>query len=352
MKKLAGALIGCGGIARKHLAAVADLPLAEIAAVCDLSAARAEATAERFGIAKWYTSHEQLLADFNPDLVHITSSPSSHFPIAKTCLSAGLNVFCEKPIASNYQEFKELKELASDKGCVLMENHNFRFHSSVRRILDLFQSGQLGDIVDAHVSLAVNITAPDNPFADRNARHDSLALRGGPIGDFLTHISYMTYMFTGPMIDMRTIWAKRLQDSPLPFDEFRAFIKGERAPAYVSFSSNAKPYGFWIRVNGTKMHVEANLYEPPRLTVTRLRSGEPAVATLIDGVAESRDVFFGTVAGFWRKLGGTSAYDGLPEIIARTYHAVGTHKPPPVDLADIDEVARIVNCFTDAKFEL
>ena len=353
MKNLVSVLIGCGAIARKHLTAVAELPRVEVAAVCDLSAARAEATAERFGIAKWYSNYEQLLTEVNPNLVHITTPPSSHFSIAKTCLAAGLNVFCEKPITTHYQEFQELKKLATGNNCLLIENHNMRFHSSILRIYDLLLSGKLGDVVDVQVSISANIAAPGSPFVDRNAPHYSLLLRGGAIGDFLTHIAYLTYMFTGSVIDLRTIWSKRLEDSPLPADEFRALIKGERATAHVAFNGNVRPYGFWIRVTGTKMHAEANLYEPPRLTVRKLRSGEPALATLVDGIAESRDVLRGSMAAFWRKLGGISvAYDGLPELIAEIYSAIGLHGTPPISLLEIDEVARIVDCFTNAKFKL
>jgi predicted dehydrogenase len=352
MKNLTGVLIGCGGIAREHLAAVAKLSHVKIAAVCDLSAARAEATAERFDIAKWYSNYERLLAEVDPDLVHITTPPSSHFSIAKHCLAAGLNVFCEKPITTNYQDFEVLKNLAAGNRCLLLENHNLRFHSSIRRICELVLSGSFGDVLDVQISLSTNIVASESPFVDRNAPHYSLALRGGAVGDFLTHIAYLTYMFSGSAINMRTTWAKRLKDSPLPADEFRAFIKGERATAYVAFNGVARPYGFWIRVTGTQMHAEANLYEPPRLTFRKLRGGELAISTLIDGIAESRDVLRGSVAGFWRKLGGTSAYDGLSELIARTYFAIGTHGTPPITLVEIDEVARMVDRFTDVNFKL
>ena len=50
MRKQTGVIIGCGTIAREHLAAVSELENVRVAAVCDLSAARAEATAERFGV--------------------------------------------------------------------------------------------------------------------------------------------------------------------------------------------------------------------------------------------------------------------------------------------------------------
>jgi predicted dehydrogenase len=352
MEKLSSVLIGCGGIARWHLSALAELPQVEVAAVCDVSAARAEATAERFGVAKSYSSHQQLIAEMKPSLVHITTPPSSHFPIAKACLAAGLNVLCEKPITTSYEEFESLRELALGNGCLLIENQNFRFHSSVRRICDLLLSGELGDIVDVQVCLSPNFAAPGSPFVDRNAPHYSLNLRGGPIGDFLTHMAYLTHMFTGSMIDMRTSWGKRSRTSPLPNDEFRAFIKGARATGYISFNGDARPYGFWIRVTGTQMQVEANLYEPPKLAIKRFRTGEPAIMSLVNGIAESKDVLFGTVAGFWRKLAGTSNYDGLPELIAQTYHAIGSHQAPPISLSEIDVVAQLVDHFTDAKFEL
>ena len=118
---------------------------------------------------------------------------------------------------------------------------------------------------------------PGAPYVDQNAPYFGQALRGGLIGDFLTHIAYLAYIFTGPVIDLRTIWLKRMPASAWPADEFRGFIKGERATATVAFSGNAQPDGFWIRVVGTKMQAEANLFEPPRLTVRQARAGEPAL---------------------------------------------------------------------------
>jgi predicted dehydrogenase len=352
MKRQKGVLIGCGMIAREHLAAVAELKNVEIAAVCDLSPARAEATAERFGIAKTYTDYEQLLSDIRPDLVHITTPPAAHFPIAKTCLSAGLNVLCEKPITVDYPQFAMLKELAAKNGRVLMENQNFRFHSSILRIRELITSGKLGDVVDVQICISLNIYGSGSPYLDRNVPHFGSALRGGVISDFLPHIAYLAYILTGPVTDLRTIWTKRNADCPFAADEFRGLIKGKRATASVTFSGNAQPNGFWLRVAGTKMHVEVNLFEPPRLTIRRLRAGEPALMSVINGLAESRDVLRGTVAGFWRKLGGVSSYDGLPEVIARTYRALEAGQPQPIPIDEIDEVVQLVDRFTSSDIKL
>jgi predicted dehydrogenase len=342
MGKLTGVLIGCGAIAREHLSVLAELDNVEIVAVCDISTARAEATAERFKIRRSYTSHGNLLADLRPDLVHITTPPAYHFPIAKDCLAAGLNVFCEKPMTVRYSDFCTLKQLARDKRCMLMENQQNRFHSSVQRIEELIGSGDLGDVIEVQICLSLNITSADSPYVDKNAPHFGLTLSGGVIGDFLPHIAYLVYMFTGKIIDVHTVWMKHKSASPLPVDEFRGMIKGERTTAYVSFSGNTQPDGFLIRVAGTRMRVEANLFEPPRLIIKRSRSGEPALMTLIDGIVESRQVLVGSVAGFLRKLGGTSSYDGLGEMISRTYRTIELHEPQPIPLDEIDAVAHLV----------
>ena len=94
------------------------------------------------------------------------------------------------------------------------------------------------------------------------------------------------------------------------------------------------------------MQVETNLFEPPRFTTRRFRSGEPALTSVVDGIAEARDVLTGTVAGFWRKLGGTSSYDGLRELTARTYRSLEKREPQPIPLDEIDEIARLVDSFT------
>jgi len=346
MKKLTGVLIGCGAIAREHLAAVRDLDNVEMIAVCDLSEARAESTAERFGVPHWYTQHDLMLREHRPDLVHITAPPATHVPLAEYCLSSGLNVLCEKPIVTRYEDFKTLKQLAEEKRCYFLENQNLRYHSSIRRIQKIIASGTFGDLVDVQIFFSLNLVGAGSPYIDRNVPHFGAALPGGVIGDFLTHIAYLAYIFAGSADEVRTIWSKHTKDTPLPSDEFRGFIKGARAPAYLGFSGSSEPNGYWVRITGTQMVVEANLLDPPRLIVRRRRRGEASLAALVDGIAEARDVFRGTLGAFWRKLGGVSSYDGLPEMIKETYRALAANEPQPIPLAEIENTAHLVSRFT------
>ena len=352
MNSVRGVLVGCGAIAREHLISLADIKNAEIAAVCDISPAKAESTAARFGIKKWYIDYERMLGETKPDLVHITTPPSTHFPIAKNCLTAGLNVLCEKPITVEYRDFLELKSLAIQRRCMLIENHNIRFHSSIERIRALIAAGSMGQLLEVQIALYLNLFGAGSPYVDQNAPHFGLALRGGVIGDFLTHIACLTHLFVGNAIDLRTIWTKHTPNSPLPADQFRGLIKGERATAFVDFDGNVEPGGFWVRVVGTRMQIETNLYEPPRMAVRRFRDGQLAIASLADGVAEGRDVLRGTMASFWRKLAGINRYDGLPQFLAQVYSALEHHELQPIPLDEIDEIARLVDSFTRPELKL
>ncbi|TPQ27242.1 hypothetical protein C2U70_30910 [Bradyrhizobium guangdongense] len=159
-------------------------------------------------------------------------------------------------------------------------------------------------------------------------------------------------MFAGAAVSVRTVWTKRVEASPLPADEFRAIVRGARAPAVVEFSGNTKLDGFIVRVLGTKMQVEANLFESPLLALRQFRPGEPAIAKLRSGMTEGTGILRGTVASFWRKLAGTSSYDGLSELIGRTYDSIRHNGGQPVDLEEIDRTAKLVDAFTKPELEL
>src|SRR2546423_15435705 len=109
-------IIGTGHIARQHLACLRELPGVRIAAVCDLSRAMAESAAERFGVPAWFTDSRRMLEEVKPDVVHVTTPPTSHFRLASDALDAGAHVLVEKPITVTFGEAQALVEKARDKG--------------------------------------------------------------------------------------------------------------------------------------------------------------------------------------------------------------------------------------------
>jgi predicted dehydrogenase len=346
------AVIGTGRIARQHLQCLAELPGVQVAAVCDLWPGLAQAASERFGIPKWFTDHRRMLEEIKPDVVHVTTPPPSHFRLAMDALDAGSHAIVEKPITLRYEDLASLQTRASEKGRVLLEDYNYLFNKPVRRIVDLIDTGDFGDVTHVEVLMCLNILGKGSVFADPNSPHPLLSMPGGAIADFLSHLASLSRLFAGPHNSVRTVWSKRQANSPLPSDEFRALINAERATVSLGFTARSQPDVFLLRVYGTKMRAETNLFEPT-LTIDRLRGGPKPLMPLINGLTGALDATRGAVGGLFRKLsGGPGAYEGLWELLGRTYRAFADGEPAPLSPAFVRDVNRLVTDLTNKEFSL
>ena len=334
------AVIGLGQIARQHLACLRELPGVEVAAVCDLSPSVAECAAERSGVRSWFTDHRAMLRDVRPDVVHVTTPPTSHFRLAMDALAAGAHVIVEKPATSTLDELEALARHAAEQGRALVEDYNYLFNRAPREILRRIESGEFGAVVHVDVLICLDILGPDG-FADPNSPHPCLSLAGGAIADFLPHLASLAHLFVGRHRRASAVWTKR-RPSTLPYDEFRAVVDAERGTASLGFSASSQPDGFWLRVYGERMHATANLFET-RLTFDRLRPGPKPLRPLLNGLEEGRTVRRAAVNGLLRKFsGGPGAYEGLWQLLGRTYRALADGTALPVPAQQVLEVNRLV----------
>src|SRR5262249_35674197 len=73
-------------------------------------------------------------------------SGPTRFPLARRCLEAGLHVLVEKPLAASVTEARKLIALAAKQNRVLMVDHTYLYANAVRRIKELYDAGELGDL--------------------------------------------------------------------------------------------------------------------------------------------------------------------------------------------------------------
>lgn len=337
------AVIGAGRVAQQHLACLTSLANVQLVGVCDLSRALAESAADRFGVPAWFTDHRRMLAEAKPEVVHITTPAASHYRLAQDCLNADMHVFLEKPATVDFEQFSALKALAEARGKVLVEDYNYLFNEPVRRLLDEVKQGVLGDLVHVDVQLCLNVLDKDYHAVDPNLRSPVLDLPGGVIADFLPHLASLAHAFCGAVHSVRTFWEKRTLSSPLPYDEFRALLRGSRATGSLVFSAHAQPDAFRITVFGTRARATADIYEN-RLTSARLRPGPKPLIPLFNALDEARITRRSGWRLLWRKLGsGPGAYDGLWLLVHQLYETLAAAAPPPISLADMFEVNRLVD---------
>ncbi len=145
----------------------------ELAAVCDLDSNRLAHIQSLYSGVRGETDFNDLLADPGLDAMAIATSVKSHYTLAKASLLAGKHVLIEKPIASSSQQSEELIEIAREKALVLMVGHTFLYSPEVRKIKEIVDSGDIGDI--RYISarrLNLGIFQPDINVAWDLAPHD------------------------------------------------------------------------------------------------------------------------------------------------------------------------------------
>lgn len=125
---------------------LAELDNAIVAMVCDQSEERCKAVANRYPSVTTTTNANELIESANIDAVVIATPVRSHFDLSLQALKSGKHVLVEKPITQSADQAQILIEEADTRNLILMTDHTFLYTGAVRKIRDLIDSGELGDI--------------------------------------------------------------------------------------------------------------------------------------------------------------------------------------------------------------
>ncbi len=154
MKKLGVGLVGSGFMGRSHAhafraaAGVFSLPMApRLELLADVNDEVAAQAAEALGFARSTGDWKALIADPAVDLVDITTPNTLHKPIALAAIEAGKPVYCEKPLAPNAGEAKEMVDAAEAKGVITAVGFNYLKNPMVALAREIVASGEIGEVV-------------------------------------------------------------------------------------------------------------------------------------------------------------------------------------------------------------
>ena len=143
-KKLRVGVIGLG-MGRAHIKGWQEHPNVEVVALADPDAARLLLVGDEFSVAGRYASAEEMLATERLDVVSVCTPNKFHKDLTLGALAAGCHVLCEKPMAMNALEGREMLEAAKDAGKRLMINFSYRFSAASRALKTQVDAGLFGD---------------------------------------------------------------------------------------------------------------------------------------------------------------------------------------------------------------
>ena len=115
--------------------------------LCDLDEALRTTFAARYPSVQVTDSFDAMLADPAVQGVVIATPVPTHYELAKQALEAGKHVLVEKPPAMRATEIDELVAMANERDLVLMPGHLLLYHPAVRKVKELIDAGELGEVL-------------------------------------------------------------------------------------------------------------------------------------------------------------------------------------------------------------
>lgn len=151
MAKLKLGVLGLGE-GRSIISAALNSPHWELALICDLNETLCKERAAEFGLSRYTTKFEEMLADKSIDVIGVYTPDPLHAVHIRQILEAGKHVICTKPLIDNLQQAKSLLETAAKSGRHVFVGQSSRFFESMIRQRADFDAGKHGSLfsVEAH----------------------------------------------------------------------------------------------------------------------------------------------------------------------------------------------------------
>ncbi len=145
-KQIKVGVVGCGYWGPNLIRNFRSLPECQLKLMCDVNEARLKHLRSLYPEVAGETDFNHVLNGAGLDAVVIATAVRLHYPMAKASLLAGKHTFIEKPMAASAHECQELIQIAKEKGLILMTGHTFLYSPAVRKIKEIVDKGDIGEI--------------------------------------------------------------------------------------------------------------------------------------------------------------------------------------------------------------
>jgi predicted dehydrogenase len=337
------AVVGCGQIADAHLQEIAKIDGVDAVAVCDREPDLAYQAAARWNIPNQYNDLERMLDEARPDVVHITTPPQSHAPLAIVCLERGAHVYVEKPFAVDAAETRRVIELATLLNKVVCVGHDHLFDPVWLEALNRIRIGEIGTIAHVDSQQGYDPGGPFGRLIQTDAHHWIHRLPGGIFHNVISHaISKVTPFLVDHDPDMVATAFGATSEFPLP-TELRVALRGTSVTANVTLLSRAKPTQRLVRIYGTRAGLEVD-FESGIVRSIRNAQLPGAFGRIEMPIRQTLEAAKHTARAITRFVRSDLHYfAGMRNLFTALYTAARTGSPPPIPYDEIQRVANIMD---------
>ena len=145
-KQIKVGVVGCGYWGPNLVRNFRSLGDCDLKMMCDMNEQRLTHLKSLYPEVEGSVDYNHMLNGIGLDAVVIVTAVKAHFPLAKASLLAGKHTMIEKPLASSTAQCEELIEIAEKNGLILMIGHTFLYSPAVRKIKEIVDAGDIGDI--------------------------------------------------------------------------------------------------------------------------------------------------------------------------------------------------------------
>lgn len=165
MGKLRFAVAGTGFWANYQIPAWFELDEVELVAVCDRALSKAEECARKFHVPRAYDNFDELLTKEKIDFIDIITDVGTHEDFTSRAAAAGVNVICQKPMASTLAAAERMVDTCKLHGVSFSIHENWRWQAPIRMVKTLLDKGIIGNPFKGRVSFCSAFPVFENqPF--------------------------------------------------------------------------------------------------------------------------------------------------------------------------------------------
>ena len=190
-------IIGTGFARKVQIPAFRMCDNAEIVSIASASLANAKSTAEEFEIAHFTDDWRETIERSDVDLICITTPPKLHREMTLLAIANGKHVLCEKPMAMNSTEAREMTEAAQKAGVLALIDHELRFQVGRQKAYAMLRDGAIGKV--RHVKYHFRAPHRGDPNVEWNWWSDETE-GGGALGAIVSHIIDSFHWFLGTTV--------------------------------------------------------------------------------------------------------------------------------------------------------